>query len=56
MEIWDEKMQMQCAMNFHKEDVIKNMNNQNQVKLMDECITIIINADITHEDVNIFKD
>eukprot|EP00347_Sterkiella_histriomuscorum_P001141 403373167 len=60
MEIWDDSMQIECALSFCREDVIKYMNSQNQQKLLDECLNIIINADINNEDfiykwVNVFK-
>lgn len=51
MEIWDEKMQMECAKSFEKHDVVKLMTTPNQTKLMEECLNYILNADITHEEV-----
>jgi len=53
MDLWDEKMQTQCSLSFQKEGVIKLMNSANQNKLMDECLSIILNADVTHEDVKL---
>ena len=53
MEKWDMKMQLECANSLHKEAVIALMTSKNQVKTMDECITIILNADITQEEVTI---
>jgi hypothetical protein len=47
MEIWDNEMQVECAKSFQKEEVVQYMSSENQMKLMDECISIIMNADIT---------
>lgn len=52
MEIWDEKMQAECALSFGKEEVVKIMTQSNQIKLMNECINIITNATPEQEDVN----
>lgn len=51
MESWDEKMQTDCARSFQKEDVIRMMSATNQTKLMEETLDIILNADVTHEEV-----
>jgi hypothetical protein len=51
MEIWDMSMQKECAKSFQKEETLKAMNTANQVKLMDELLNIIMNVDITQEEV-----
>jgi len=49
MEDWDDKMQTECALTFSREDVIKSMFLQNTMKLMDESLNIILNANIENE-------
>jgi hypothetical protein len=51
MEIWDMNMQRECAKSFQKEETLRAMNSANQVKLMDELLNIIMNVDITQEEV-----
>ena len=51
MEIWDDKMQIECALSFQREEVLKLMNSNNQQKLMEECLNIILNANMEQEDV-----
>lgn len=55
MEIWDEKMQSECALSFQRDEVIKFMSLPNQQKLMEECVNIILNAGVEHEEVRINK-
>jgi len=52
MEIWDMSMQRECAKSFQREDTLRAMNTHNQVKLMDELLNIIMNVDITQEEVS----
>ena len=51
MEIWDDKMQNECALSFQREEVISKMTLQNLQRLMDECLNIILNASIENEEV-----
>ena len=44
-------MQRECAKSFQKEETLRAMNSANQVKLMDELLNIIMNVDITQEEV-----
>lgn len=51
MEIWDDKMQNECALSFQREEVIMKMTLQNLQKLAEECLNIILNANIENEEV-----
>jgi hypothetical protein len=51
MEIWDDKMQNECALSFQREEVIMKMTLQNLQKLGEECLNIILNANIENEEV-----
>ncbi len=51
MEIWDDKMQNECAISFQREEVISKMNLQNLQKLMEETLNIILNANIENTEV-----
>jgi hypothetical protein len=52
MEIWDLNMQKECAKSFQRDETLRAMNTANQVKLMDELLNIIMNVDITQEEVS----
>lgn len=54
MDGWDDNMQSQCADSFCKPHVIRSMNEANLLKLMDESLNIIVNADINNEAVSNF--
>ncbi len=51
MNDWDDKMQTECALVFLKDEVVRLMNFANQQKLMEGCLSIILNANIENEDV-----
>lgn len=52
MESWDMSMQMECAKSLHKENVLSMMTPGNHIRLMDECLNIVLNADTnTQEEV-----
>lgn len=53
MDGWDDNMQSQCADSFCKQNVVKLMNEANSLKLLDETLNVIINADINNEAVSI---
>lgn len=46
-------MQTECAVTFQKENVIKLMSFPNLQKLMEECLNIILNANIENEEVSL---
>jgi len=50
MENWDNEMQIECAKSFQREDVVQYMTPENHMKLMDECLNVIMNSEITQED------
>ena len=53
MENWDESMQIECASSFSNGEVVKCLNQTNIAKLMDECLNIILNANIENDDVSL---
>ena len=50
MENWDNAMQLECAKSFIREDVLQYMSGENLIRLMEECLVIILNADISQEE------
>lgn len=52
MDSWTDDMQLECAASFQKEKVVRLMSSQNQQKLMEETVNIILDSDIAKEDVS----
>ena len=46
-------MQIECASSFSNGEVVKCLNQTNIAKLMDECLNIILNANIENDDVSL---